>query len=106
LLSLTLIGYNFKKEVQKSIPEIAPDYFFVSIQNSEKDEFVKYLKNNDKNSVIETMPIVSASLIKINKKDPLTYIKQNNDSFWVLERDRRISWSKTAPKDNPIIEGS
>jgi len=41
LLSLTLIGYNFKKEVQKSIPEIAPDYFFVSIQNSEKDEFVK-----------------------------------------------------------------
>ncbi len=64
LLSLTLIGYNFKKEVQKSIPEIAPDYFFVSIQNSEKDEFVKYLKNNDKNSVIETMPIVSASLNK------------------------------------------
>ena len=106
LLSLTLIGYNFKKEVQKSIPEIAPDYFFVSIQNTEKDEFVKYLKNNDKNSVIETMPIVSATLIKINKKDPLTYIKQNNDSFWVLERDRRISWSKTAPKDNPIIEGN
>ena len=46
LLSLTLIGYNFKKEVQKSIPEIAPDYFFVSIQNSEKDEFVKYLKTS------------------------------------------------------------
>jgi putative ABC transport system permease protein len=105
LLSLTLIGYNFKKEVQKSIPEIAPDYFFVSIQNSEKDEFIKYLKNNDKNSVIEIMPIVSASLIKINKKDPLTYIKQNNDSFWVLEGDRRISWSKTAPKDHQILEG-
>ena len=106
LLSLTLIGYNFKKEVQKSIPEIAPDYFFVSIQNTEKDEFVKYLKNNDKNAVIETMPIVSATLIKINKKDPLSYIKQNNDSFWVLERDRRISWSNTPPKDNPITEGN
>ena len=51
------------------------------------------------------MPIVSASVTKINKKDPLTYIKSTNDSYWVLERDRRISWSDTPPKDNPITEG-
>jgi putative ABC transport system permease protein len=105
LLSLTLVGYNFKKEVEKSIPEIAPDYFFVSIQDTEKDKFVKYLKNNDPNTLIDMMPIVSASVTKINKKDPLTYIKSTNDSYWVLERDRRISWSDTPPKDNPIIEG-
>ena len=105
LLSLTLVGYNFKKEVEKSIPEIAPDYFFVSIQDTEKDKFVKYLKNNDPNTLIDMMPIVSASVTKINKKDPLTYIKSTNDSYWVLERDRRISWSDTPPKDNPITEG-
>jgi putative ABC transport system permease protein len=74
LLSLTLVGYNFKKEVEKSIPEIAPDYFFVSVQDTEKDKFVKY-------------------------------IKSTNDSYWVLERDRRISWSDAPPKDNPITEG-
>ena len=51
------------------------------------------------------MPIVSASVTKINKKDPLTYIKSTNDSYWVLERDRRISWSDIPPKDNPITEG-
>ena len=105
LLSLTLVGYNFKKEVEKSIPEIAPDYFFVSIQDTEKDKFIKYLKNNDPNTLIDMMPIVSASVTKINKKDPLTYIKSTNDSYWVLERDRRISWSDTPPKDNPITEG-
>jgi putative ABC transport system permease protein len=105
LLSLTLVGYNFKKEVEKSIPEIAPDYFFVSIQDTEKDKFVKYLKNNDPNTLIDMMPIVSASVTKINKKDPLTYIKSTNDSYWVLERDRRISWSDMPPKDNPITEG-
>jgi putative ABC transport system permease protein len=105
LLSLTLVGYNFKKEVEKSIPEIAPDYFFVSIQDTEKDKFIKYLKNNDPNTLIDMMPIVSASVTKINKKDPLTYIKSTNDSYWVLERDRRISWSDAPPKDNPITEG-
>jgi putative ABC transport system permease protein len=49
--------------------------------------------------------LFSASVTKINKKDPLTYIKSTNDSYWVLERDRRISWSDTPPKDNPITEG-
>jgi putative ABC transport system permease protein len=105
LLSLTLVGYNFKKEVEKSIPEIDTDFFFVIIQDTEKDKFIKYLKNNDPNTLIDMMPIVSASVTKINKKDPLTYIKSTNDSYWVLERDRRISWSDTPPKDNPITEG-
>ena len=105
LLSLTFVGYNFKKEVQKSIPEIAPDYFFVSLQSAERDQFIKYLKDQDKNVQIEIMPIVSASVVKINNKDPLTYIKSSNDSFWVLERDRRISWANNPPKDNPITEG-
>jgi Predicted ABC-type transport system involved in lysophospholipase L1 biosynthesis, permease component len=28
LLTLALVGTNFKREIAKSIPEIAPDYFF------------------------------------------------------------------------------
>ena len=69
--------------MEKSIPEIAPDYFFVSIQDTEKDKFVKYLKNNDPNTLIDMMPIVSASVTKINKKDPLTYIKSTSTSIRV-----------------------
>ena len=105
LLTLTLVGYNFKRELQQSIPEIAPDYFFVSIQKNEKDPFTNFLKLKDKNVRFETVPIVAASLTKINNIDPLTYIKSNNDSYWVLERDRRISWSNVPPKDNPIMDG-
>ncbi|MDA9092110.1 ABC transporter, partial [Pelagibacteraceae bacterium] len=29
LLTLALVGTNFKREIAKSIPEIAPDYFFL-----------------------------------------------------------------------------
>ena len=49
--------------------------------------------------------MVSAKLNKINSIDPNTYIDQTNDSHWVIENDRRVSWSETVPKGNPIVEG-
>jgi putative ABC transport system permease protein len=105
LLTLTLVGTNFKRELEKSIPEIAPDFFYVSIQKDVKDNFISYLDSKDPKIQYETVPIAPASISQINGIDPLTYIKSSNDSFWVLERDRRISWSNTPPPDNPITEG-
>ena len=105
LLTLTLVGTNFKRELEKSIPEIAPDFFYVSIQKDVKDNFISYLDSKDPKIKYETVPIAPASISQINGVDPLTYIKSSNDSFWVLERDRRISWSNTPPPDNPITEG-
>ena len=105
LLTLTLVGTNFKRELEKSIPKIAPDFFYVSIQKDVKDNFINYLNKQDPELKYETVPIAPASVAKINGIDPLTYIKPSNDSFWVLERDRRISWSKVLPEDNPIVAG-
>ena len=105
LLTLTLVGTNFKRELEKSIPEIAPDFFYVSIQKDVKDNFINYLNKQDLDLKYETVPIAPASVAKINGIDPLTYIKPTNDSFWVLERDRRISWSNIPPEDNPIVAG-
>ena len=39
LLTLALVGTNFKREIARSIPDIAPDYFFVGIQKGEKKKF-------------------------------------------------------------------
>jgi putative ABC transport system permease protein len=44
LLTLALVGTNFKREIAKSIPDIAPDYFFVGIQKGEKDLFEQNFK--------------------------------------------------------------
>lgn len=41
LLTLALVGTNFQREIAKSIPDIAPDYFFVGIQKGEKEIFKK-----------------------------------------------------------------
>ena len=105
LLTLALVGTNFQREISKSIPDIAPDYFFVGIQNEEKDLFEKNILTMDPKANIEVVPMVSSGIVKINGVNPNTYIKPENDSYWVIGSDRRSSWTEEAPKDNPITEG-
>ena len=106
LLTLALVGTNFKREIAKSIPEIAPDYFFIGIQNSDRDLFENTIINMDSNAKLEIVPLVATGIVKINGIDPRTYIKQDNNSYWVIGSDRRSSWAAEIPEDNPITEGA
>ena len=105
LLTLALVGTNFKREIVKSIPEIAPDYFFIGIQNSDRDLFENAVIEMDSDVKLEIVPLVATGIVKINGIDPRTYIKKENNSYWVIGSDRRSSWAAEVPEDNPITEG-
>ena len=105
LLTLALVGTNFKREIAKSIPEIAPDYFFIGIQNSDRDLFESAIVEMDSNAKLEIVPLVATGIVKINGIDPRTYIKQDNNSYWVIGSDRRSSWAAEVPEGNPITGG-
>ncbi len=105
LLTLALVGTNFKREIAKSLPEIAPDYFFIGIQNSDRDLFESAIIEMDLNAKLEIVPLVVAGIVKINGIDPRTYIKLDNNSYWAIGSARRSSWAAEVPEDNPIVEG-
>ena len=103
LLTLALVGTNFKREIAKSIPEIAPDYFFLGIQKDDRQVFEKNILSMDKN--VNNRAISPTAIIKINSVDPTTFITPKNDSYWVIRSERRSSWIDTVPKDNPLVKG-
>ena len=105
LLTLAMVGTNFKREVAKTIPDIAPDYFFIGIQNTDREIFEQSIKSMDEEVNLEIVPIVSSGIVKINGIDPRTYITPDNDSYWVIGNDRRSSWVDEVPSDNPIVAG-
>ena len=105
LLTLALVGTNFKREIAKSLPEIAPDYFFIGIQNSDRDLFESAIIEMDSNAKLEIVPLVVAGIVKINGIDPRSYIKLDNNSYWAIGSARRSSWAAEVPEDNPIVEG-
>jgi putative ABC transport system permease protein len=105
LLTLALVGTNFQREIAKSIPDIAPDYFFVGIQKGEREKFEQGILKMDPNADIEVVPMVSSGIAKINGINPNTYIKPDNDSYWVIGSERRSSWVEDVPEDNPLVAG-
>ncbi len=105
LLTLALVGTNFKREIAKSIPEIAPDYFFLGIQKDDRQVFEKNILSMDKNVNLEIVPIITSAIVKINSVDPTTFITPKNDSYWAIRSERRSSWIDTVPKDNPLVKG-
>ena len=105
LLTLALVGTNFKREIARSIPDIAPDYFFVGIQKGEKKKFEQGVYKMNPGANIEIVPMVSSGIVKINGVNPNSYIKPDNDSYWVIGSERRSSWVENIPKDNPILKG-
>ena len=105
LLTLALVGTNFKREIAKSIPEIAPDYFFLGVQKEERKLFEENILNMDQNVKLEVVPLISSAITKINGVDPRSYITPKNDSYWVIRSERRSSWADDVPADNPIVKG-
>jgi putative ABC transport system permease protein len=105
LLTLSFVANNLKKEISDSIPSLAPDLFFVSIDRDVKGDLKSYIKEVDPSAEIEFSPMASASFISLNGTPIEEVVSNNNRSAWVVRGDRRISWSEKPKPDNPIVEG-
>jgi putative ABC transport system permease protein len=105
LLTIVYVAFSFQSFVNKGLENEVPDYFFININQNIKDDFVSKITSYDLNATVNIVPLATAKITKINGVDPKTYINKNNNSSWVIESERRISWSEQPAKNNPIIEG-
>ena len=105
LLMLSFVSSNLKREIAESIPDIAPDIFFVSINKDDKERLALFITTLDQNAIVEFQPVISASFVSLNSVPIDTIIQPNNNSAWVIEGDRRISWYDNPQTANSITKG-
>ena len=105
LLMLSFVASNLKREIAESIPNIAPDIFFVSVNKDDKERLALFITTLDQNAIVEFQPVISASFVSLNSVPIDTIIQPNNNSAWAIEGDRRISWYDNPQTANPITKG-
>jgi len=105
LLMLSLVSSNLKREIAESIPDIAPDIFFVSVNKDDKEKLALFITTLDQNAIVEFQPVISASFVSLNSVPIDTIIQPNNNSAWAIEGDRRISWYDNPQTTNSITQG-
>ena len=105
LFFLGIFSANINKELNTSISRNAPHYFFLGIQKSELKLFTDQIHEIDNKSKQIVVPMISARIEAINNKNPRELVDEKNKSFWFINGERRISWSKEPPSNNPVIKG-
>ena len=101
LASVGQIDANMRAAIQNDLPEIAPSYFVVDIQNAQLEGFLDTTQATGDVSRIDTAPMLRGIITRINDVPAIDVAGQH----WVLRGDRGVSYADAPPKGAEITEG-
>lgn len=104
LVALTLIDGNISRQLTASLPERAPSFFFVDIQDAEKDRFDTFVRAQAPGGKLERVPMLRGRIISI-KGVPSDQIVAPPDIAWILNGDRGITYAEKIPDGSQLVAG-
>lgn len=104
LVTIALIDGNLHRQLTQSLPERAPSFFFLDVQNSEAPAFVDFLKKEIPDATVESVPMLRGRIIALNQT-PAEQATPTPEVAWVLKGDRGVTFSATMPKNSRLSAG-
>ncbi len=104
LVALALIDGNLRQQVSGNLPERAPDFFFVDIQNNEKEPFETLLKENAPDGKVFSVPMLRGRIVSLKGIAAEDY-PMGSEGRWVLRGDRGITYAQNIPENSTLSEG-
>ncbi len=104
LVSLALIDSNLRGQLSGAITEKAPAFFFIDIQESERNDFVRLLDQTVPGSTVETVPMLRGRIAEVNGTPAASLIGTEHSS-WALRGDRGLTYSDTLPPNSTLVAG-
>lgn len=102
LATVGQIDANMRNLIELDLPEIAPSYFVVDIQNNQLDDFLKEAKTNEGVTQIDTAAMLRGIITRINDVPA----KEYSGEHWTLRGDRGVSYADLPPDDAELTEGT
>ncbi len=104
LASVALIEGNLRREVMEQLPQDAPSFFFVDIQDQQLEPFRRILAGQPGVREVHEVPSLRARVVAVNGM-PADQVKATPDTAWALRGDRGLTYSAAEPKDTRLVEG-
>jgi len=104
LVSLALIDSNLRGQLSGAITEKAPSFFFIDIQNNERDGFVSLIEKMTPGGVIETVPMLRGRISAVNGT-PAAELIGTERSSWALRGDRGLTYADALPPNSTLVAG-
>jgi putative ABC transport system permease protein len=104
LVTLALIDGNLRRQIAGSLPERAPNFFFVDIQSTEVDQFAALIQSVAPSGKLVRVPMLRGRVVELNGVD-VQKVQVQPEGQWVLRGDRGITYAKNAPENSTLTEG-
>ncbi|WP_428031843.1 ABC transporter permease [Ancylobacter sp.] len=104
LVTLALIDRSLTRELTSRLPTEAPSFFFLDIQNSETDTFVRFLHEKAPEGEVEVVPMLRGRIVTLGGR-PVESLDPPAEFAWVLSSDRGITYAQGLPEGSVLASG-
>jgi putative ABC transport system permease protein len=105
LAAVALIEGNIRREIMDQLPQDAPSFFFVDIQNNQMEAFRRIVAGVPGVRDVQEVPSLRARVVAVNGV-PAERVAATPDTTWALRGDRGLTYAHAMPEGTRLVAGS
>lgn len=105
---LAAIQTSLDGNIERRVPNEAPDYFVLDIPRDRIGEFEALVRENEPEAVTRAVPALRGAITAYGPKDAMTRVadlEELPEGAWPLRGERGLTYSEGLPPGNSITEG-
>ena len=106
---LAAIQSSIDGNIEKRVPERAPDYFVLDIPRERESDFRDLVQQADPDAEVRTVAALRGSVLAFGSDGDMTRtanLEEIPDGAWALRGERGLTYADTLPQGNELVEGT
>ena len=105
LAAVVLIQGNVRRQIVEQLPDRAPSFFFIDIQNDQLAQFQTLLSGIPGVGEVRHVPSLRARIVAVAGV-PADRVAATPETAWALRGDRGLTYSAAAPEGSRLVAGA
>lgn len=105
LVTLAVIDGNLRQQLGSTLPERAPNFFFLDVQTTQVEPFREALKRESPDGKVFEVPMLRGRIMALNGTET-SKLDIPPSGRWVLRGDRGITYTKRQPENSTLAAGT
>ena len=104
LAAIATIEGNLRRQLSEQLPDAAPSFFFIDIQNDQVRDFDRIARAQPGVEEVKRAPSLRARVVAVDGV-PAEQMNVAEDTRWALRGDRGLTYAATPPEGTKLVAG-
>lgn len=104
LVAVAQIEGNLSRQINESLPDEAPSFFFIDIQRDQMDPFRRVVESVPGARVLQTADMIRGNIVRLNG-EPVNEATVDPEVRWAVRGDRGLTSADRPPANATVVAG-